>query len=212
MTDRPAGWVRLTSRTIRQRMGDGALAVAPNLIFAILLVQFGDVVFGALEPALAIALTLVSIMVMAALVVVVYTVVNPIAHANFTTRQLRIRGRLLRFEEIDTAMIVIAQPTAKHRSIAIRFGKDRGRKTAVTLRVDAELVLSEEERDRIIALLELTSIRMPRSPYDPTGKFARYNFPENLDREAAIDLVRDPPAPMGPLPVIEDGRYRRREG
>ena len=43
---------------------------------------------------------------------------------------------------------------------------------------------------------------MPQTPNDPTGRFARYNFPGSLGREDALDVVLDPPTIDDPSPVL----------
>jgi hypothetical protein len=49
--------------------------------------------------------------------------------------------------------------------------------------------------------LRRTSVAMPTSAADPTGRFGRYNFPGHVGRDDAIELVERPPVPGAPLPA-----------
>jgi len=54
-----------------------------------------------------------------------------------------------------------------------------------------------------IAMLERSQIVIPNNdPYDPKGKFARSGSPTNVTREEAVELVRHPPMPGDPLPIV----------
>jgi hypothetical protein len=42
---------------------------------------------------------------------------------------------------------------------------------------------------------------MPISKDDPTGRFARFNFPTSVTKDEALDLVLHPPAFGEPIPI-----------
>lgn len=80
--------------------------------------------------------------------------------------------------------------------LQITFRAGRGRRFAVLLRLRDTAVLDDQHRDALVALIRASSIERPTSPYDPTGRFARTNFPGTLDKHDAVELVRDPTVPL----------------
>ena len=56
---------------------------------------------------------------------------------------------------------------------------------------------------RTSAALERSTIAQPTSSHDPSGRFARYNFPGTLSRDEAVALVRRIPLPGEPLPITD---------
>ena len=63
----------------------------------------------------------------------------------------------------------------------------------VPLRNNGTIVLYTSTQKALLEMLPLTSIAMPVDQYDPSGRFARHNFPSNLTIDDAIELVRHPP-------------------
>jgi hypothetical protein len=109
-------------------------------------------------------------------------------------RRLRIRGRVLAFEQVDTAeLLPLSHDDAS--GLLLRFGQKRGRKASVLLRDRTGNVLDDERRELLLAVVRGSRIARPVSPHDPTGAFGRYNFPGTLDREGAEQVVLQPPAP-----------------
>lgn len=62
--------------------------------------------------------------------------------------------------------------------------------------------MSERDAGMVRTVLERSSIEMPSSADDPTGRFARINFPGSLSRDDAVSLVSDPPEQGAKLPVV----------
>jgi hypothetical protein len=109
-------------------------------------------------------------------------------------RRLRIRGRVLTFEQVDSAELVpLSNDDAS--GLLLKFGQRKGRKASVLLRDRAEPVLDDERRDLLLAVVRGSTIARPVSPHDPTGAFGQFNFPGTLDREGAEQVVLQPPAP-----------------
>jgi len=109
-------------------------------------------------------------------------------------RRLRIRGKVLAFEQVDSAeLLPLSRDDAS--GLLLRFGQKKGRKASVLLRDRAEPVLDDERRELLLAVIRGSQIARPVSPHDPTGAFGRYNFPGTLDREGAEQVVLQPPAP-----------------
>jgi hypothetical protein len=50
-------------------------------------------------------------------------------------------------------------------------------------------------------MLRQSAIEMPASPDDPKGRFARFNFPTNITKDEALELVAHPPATADRLPI-----------
>ncbi len=78
----------------------------------------------------------------------------------------------------------------------LRFGPDTHHPGIVLLREQGRPALDDAQREALIALLERAPIELPaaqKDPYDPKGRFSFLDRPNHLDRDAAIELVRDPP-------------------
>ena len=74
-------------------------------------------------------------------------------------------------------------------------------RTAVWLRSRAGVLLTDEERQVLLRVLERSSVEPPRSAYDPAGRFTHTNFPGALTKAEALDLVQRMPEPGDPLPL-----------
>jgi len=114
-------------------------------------------------------------------------------------RRLRIRGRVVAFEQVDSAELVPLQNDDRS-GLLLKFGQAKGRTATVLLRDRAEPVLDDERRELLLAVVRGSSIARPVSPHDPTGAFGRYNFPGTLDKAGAEQVVLRPPAPGEPAP------------
>jgi hypothetical protein len=134
---------------------------------------------------------------------------RPVLRANFDTSEVRMGPRTIPMREIRWARLLVLE-SKKSRSITLQFGPG-------TLRIGAEQgspwrptyvvrTVSGQtpppERARLIAeVLRRSSIELPETPDDPTGKFTWFNFPGSITREQAIDVVLHPPAVDDPLPI-----------
>lgn len=112
---------------------------------------------------------------------------------------IRIRGRVHPFSDIDMAELDPLTNNEKD-ALSIRFGVRRGRKASVLIREGRRPALDGDRRDLLLAVIAGSSIVRPSSPHDPTGRFARFNFPGTLDREAAARVVEAPPQVDEPAP------------
>jgi hypothetical protein len=54
----------------------------------------------------------------------------------------------------------------------------------------------------VAEIVRRSNIAVPQTPNDPTGRFARYNFPASLNRDDALEVVLNPPTMDDPAPVL----------
>jgi hypothetical protein len=114
-------------------------------------------------------------------------------------RRLRIRHGVVPFEQIERAELV-GLSDGDRAGLLLKIGRRRGPAASILLRERSTPVLDDARRDLLIEVIRASSIAPPASPHDPTGKFARFNFPGMLDKAGAEQVVRDPPAPGEPAP------------
>jgi hypothetical protein len=55
---------------------------------------------------------------------------------------------------------------------------------------------------QVLDMLRQANIEMPVSPDDPKGRFARFNFPTNITKDEALEVMAHPPQPTDPLPIV----------
>jgi hypothetical protein len=85
--------------------------------------------------------------------------------------------------------------------VSLVFGTERKDLAAFRLIDQRGEPLDQPTAHLVAEVLKRTSSVMPTSEYDPSGRFAKYNFPSNVTREEAIDLVLHPPAFEEELPI-----------
>ena len=125
-------------------------------------------------------------------------VTSPFA-VDLARERIRIRGRSHRFADVDTAQL--DPPNNNERDgLSLQLAVRGGRKVSVLIREGREPAVLGERRDLLLAVIAGSSITRPSSAYDPTGKFARFNFPGTLDKEGAAAVVRSPPQVDEPGP------------
>lgn len=120
---------------------------------------------------------------------------------NPTQQRLLIGGRRLDFSDVDSAQLVVDR-VPRSRDLWLRFGGS-GVYLEALLRSGMTAELDAGASETLIGILEASSIVIPVDPYDPKGKFARSGFPTHVTKDEAIQLVRNPPMPGEPLPIIE---------
>jgi hypothetical protein len=120
--------------------------------------------------------------------------------ADLGRKKIVVGRRSIDFDEVDTAMLEVA-PDLDGRRIELRFGRSGGLQVTVLLSVGDRIRINAKQRGIVLAILNASRVAMPSSQYDPTGSFARWNFPSNLTKAQAIEVVTNPPGPGDPLPV-----------
>jgi hypothetical protein len=134
---------------------------------------------------------------------------RPFAQVNFDTDEIRRGRRTMPLSDIRWARLEVVE-TQKSRSIAVAIGAGKWHIGSEGIRRGlASYVVRTAggqtpplERARLVAeVLRRSTIELPETSDDPTGKFTWFNFPGSLTREQAIEIVLNPPAFGDPLPV-----------
>jgi len=92
-------------------------------------------------------------------------------------------------------------PTRETRVVLLRIAAGKRARTEFVLRDKRGETLDERTRNALAEAIRRTAIAMPVSKDDPTGRFARYNFPVNITLEDAVAVVLAPPAKGDALPI-----------
>ncbi|MGH1550953.1 hypothetical protein ACRAWB_17955 [Leifsonia poae] len=131
---------------------------------------------------------------------VISRLLSPPTMANLADRELKAGRRVASFADITQAKLR-AGTTRRRRSIAVELKTDHGFRATVVLRAPSGRLRTDREAAVLREVVERSSIRMPTSPDDPRGAFARYNFPDNLTKEDTLALIEKPPDVGDPLPI-----------
>ncbi|TWX34572.1 hypothetical protein ES689_14765 [Frigoribacterium sp. ACAM 257] len=146
---------------------------------------------------------LVGVLLIAALlwgVTAVRNAIYPQPWVNLDTDELRAgTRRTVALSHLDRALVPL-DPALRQDVLVLRL-------TAKEARV--EIILRDRRGPRLdgtstrvlAEALRRTSVAMPTSANDPTGRFGRYNFPGHIGLDDAVALVERPPAPGAPLPA-----------
>lgn len=202
MSESPgATWERLVELTFRQRVAQALFAVAPIAVVAYSLFQIPRIFLPELPLWALLLIGLACGFGGLALFAVVYALLRPALMVDFSRKQLRLGRKVFDFASVNTATLLVTVSSKKERHLSLKFGVEHGPTMSVPLFAGTAPSLSAESRERLLTVLRESDIHMPVDKYDPTGKFARFNYPENLTKEAAIGVVLAPPDPDERLPV-----------
>jgi hypothetical protein len=102
--------------------------------------------------------------------------------------------------QVDRAVLTTTPVGTGGRVLVLRLTAEEARVEFI-LRDRQDATLDPVSSAVLAEALRRTSIAMPTSIHDPSGRFARYNFPGHVDRDDAVALVEDPPAAGDPLPA-----------
>jgi hypothetical protein len=114
---------------------------------------------------------------------------------------LRAGRRTVTFSQITTAQLMTGSRNVHDLSLLLVLASDTGLRAPVLVRERAGHTLDPADRASVLQVLGESSIAFPASVTDPTGRFARTNFPRNVDKQTAIALVTDPPHFGNTLPT-----------
>lgn len=203
MSARGANWERLVPLSFGTKvLRSIGLVGFPLGTFWILSFQASELLFAELPyPAdLAIGFGVGAFAVV--VVCTIHALLQRTPFVDLATQRLRVGRKVFGFAEITRATVLQTGMDPKEMAVSLRFGRTEGTQIQIDLCEGTKIVLDSAARDRVLLVLDGSNIDMPTSQYDPTGKFARYNFPDNVTKDAAIDLVKNPPGPDDPLPVV----------
>lgn len=175
-----------------------ALVLVVATVYGSRLLEF---LLPSLPPLAATAVALVLGFAILVAILVLRAVLRPAPMVDLRNEQVRVGRHRFRFDEIDQASVVgVGGWTASSSGVGIRFGpKGRAQATVVLRTADRDRI-DDARRERLLQVIERSSIVAPVDPYDPKGRFTHINFPGALDKRSAAELVRDPPSAMGPFP------------
>lgn len=196
--DAPAGWVRLGDRkwwTTWAGVGTG---------FAVVAVVWGAAQFGRFFedvvpwPSTLVlgALTMLGVL---GLVTLLRNARYPQPWVHLGTDELRAGRRTVALGDVRRA-VVPQDPVQRSGVLVLRLVADQLR-VEIVLRDRRGPCLDAATTAVLVEALGRTSVAMPTSPDDPTGRFGRINFPGHVDLDAAVALVEHPPGPGEPLPA-----------
>lgn len=178
------------------------VVVSPLLLVlpAVYWLQFVIVVLRDLPLIWLIAVTVGVGLVILGITWAVFLLAYPNAYLQHSTSTLRTRRRSAHFSALTSAQLLNSS-SKRRRSLHLLLKADNGLRAVVLIRDARRRTLDQGVAALVLDMIEQSHIAMPRSDYDPAGKFARYNFPDYVTREEAWELVRHPPEFEDALPT-----------
>jgi hypothetical protein len=151
----------------------------------------------------------VGVMVGGVVAIVLWYRFKPVTRVNFDTGELRVGRRTIAMNDVRWARLVVVE-TKKSRSITLQFGPGvvhtatapgSPRRPSYVVRTARGHTPPAENGRWVAEVLRRSSIALPQTPDDPSGRFTWFNFPGYITREQAIEIVLNPPAEGDPLPI-----------
>jgi len=198
--DLPHGWVRIGERRWWSTW------VGATTAFAFLAaIQGVNLFFRIAEAAFRWDLALlVAVGVTAgifALITLIRNARSPQPWIDLDSGQLRAGTRRpIPLAHVDRAVLTTAPVGNGGRVLVLRLTAKEARVEFI-LRDRQDATLDPTSTAVLAEALRRTSVAMPTSIHDPSGRFARYNFPGNVGLDDAVALVERPPAAGEPLPA-----------
>ena len=207
MTQLPQGWTKITGASLWRLLWSAPFQPAGysflvTLVFLQLGMQLGlrIVDFQLGDTAFVIAFVLLALGVIAAALFAASRSQTP--SLNFDESLVRVARTTYRFDEItDAAYLTVAHRSGS--SSFLLFGTGKLTTSAlVCVRSQREPEITAPERELVAEVLRRAKITIPQSPpdpYDPKGKFAWMDHPNNLSRDEAIEYVLHTPPSGEPV-------------
>ncbi|MCR2817298.1 hypothetical protein NQ166_00445 [Microbacterium sp. zg.Y1090] len=152
--------------------------------------------------ALQLLLGLAGFLVFAVVTLLVMWVRTPGVWANVAEQKLRSGRRTVNWADLSTAeLVLVSQNRHGGRTLLLVLRDAAGTRFPVMLRRREKLALTASEAAVARAVIEASSIAMPRAKEDPRGDFSRWNFPSNVSKADAVRLVSQPPTKDELLPI-----------
>jgi hypothetical protein len=127
---------------------------------------------------------------------------HPRGYLNPASSTLRAGRAKIPYAEIIEARL-IPSASKKRRALLLVLRTEQKRRATVLLRDAQQQTLEPGVAALVQDMLQRSNITMPVSPDDPKGRFARFNFPTNITKEEALELVAHPPTPADELPISQ---------
>jgi hypothetical protein len=193
-------WVTLAPPVSWRRVGFIGLGGGATFVFLvnIALPITGQYVSGTWMPIVA---TIAGALILEAVALFVVVLLNPVPMVNMERKRIRIRRREIAFRDITSATVVVEGSVTKPE-LLLTFGARRGTRCGLYLRDGKDRPLPDPAREQLLTVLHESSITPPTSPYDPNGKFTKYNFPGQLGKDEVIALVESNPSAREPIPGV----------
>jgi hypothetical protein len=125
----------------------------------------------------------------------------PRGYLDPATSTLRAGRDRIPYEDISEARL-LPSSSKKRRSVLLILSTKNRLRASVLLRDAKQRALPPDVTALVHDLILQSNIAMPVSPDDPKGRFARFNFPRNITKQEALELVAHPPMPADELPII----------
>ncbi|KQT37082.1 hypothetical protein ASG28_15435 [Frigoribacterium sp. Leaf415] len=136
-----------------------------------------------------------------AMITLIRNALSPQPWVDLDSGQLRAGTRRpIPLAQVDRAVLTTAPVGTGGRVVVLRLTAKEARVEFI-LRDRQDATLDPTSTAVLAEALRRTSVAMPTSIHDPSGRFARYNFPGHIGRDDAVALVEHPPAAGEPLPA-----------
>lgn len=114
--------------------------------------------------------------------------------------RIRVGRRSADFAEIVECRLLVSV-SRRRRTLSVQLRTSSGLRAGAVLRDNRDHPLPAADTAALDAAIRGSNIAMPVSRDDPKGRFARYNFPENVTKDEALLLVNEPPGFADALPT-----------
>ncbi|MFP7761046.1 hypothetical protein [Marisediminicola sp. LYQ134] len=197
--DLPRGWIALQPHHwSRAWLGFNAPMAALAVVQMPFVVWHGGRALGG-SYLLVFALVILTLVVVFLTTTVIMNRRWPIAEINLDTSELRAGSRVVGLADVDRAMLA-AWSVKKVRAVKLRL-TGAGARAEVTVRSRRGALLDDTATRVLAEALRRTAVELPKAKEDPTGRFARYNFPTNITRDEAVAIALNPPTVDDRLPI-----------
>jgi len=143
---------------------------------------------------------LVVVVLVWALTLLIARLSYPAARLNAATSVIRVGRKSVPYAGITSAQLLVANPRGR-RALHLLLRDEYGVRVVVLVRDGQLRTLPPRDAALIQDMVRQSSIMMPTSHDDPTGRFARYNFPTHVTKTEALDLLEHPPAFADAIPI-----------
>ena len=156
--------------------------------------------FPALPLAPKLVVLLVVVVLVWALTLMIARLIYPAARLNAAANVIRVGRKSVPYSGVTSAQLLVANQRGR-RALHLLLRDEYGVRVVVLVRDGMLRTLPPRDAELIQDLVRQSSILMPTSHDDPTGRFARYNFPTHVTKAEALELLEHPPAFADAIPI-----------